>query len=523
MNQQRWLRRLGVAGALGLGIWLLGGCDDSAERAAQRQARASVNESGRLMLSSGQEITLTESEIAGDGRVSPEQVVNRLERDAGAEFGDLDALLAEIDGELEQLKLVKDAGGSLDDQTLQQLAGKLLAASGKLQAERGKLTAASTQEGSRRLSEAKTVLNDALKLAGPEGGGAVQVGPQMMLGTLNLFVARAQAGLMQMQDLAIGSRQTEVGRLVVALQKLATAAGEAETYPPDDALAALQELLDGSAQSAGLKAQLEAAEGLVAKLKTDRQRASAVLEENEAKAGELYREYLAVMEQAEKVHGEERYRLKNRAYELRAGRGEGAQRVEGGIHYEAETELAQTQLSIVEAELARAELRRDQLSGEVQQVTQAVEELQNQSSFAVAAAAQQRVAQQRVDLAADMEQLLNEGLKPAETHYRELRIEAVGGYREAAAAFDRAARAAGRRDSTGRHAEKLAALTRAELAGLWRADAAHYDSPTVLLQVAEEVAETSAVAKAMQEDHEELRKQAEASANELETENEDNG
>ena len=504
----------------------LAGCEETPDAAAQKAASASVNEAGRLLRASHQSLAISKEDIrsaadAGPGserqwKQQAKRVLDRLERNAG--FGEFEQALNEVDAMVGPLEKPEegdsDARATISsDDHLQQIASSLLRADEALQAGQSAVAEAAKQENRRRLKRTENSLKAAIKMAEHAERSDTVIGPQLVLGTLQLTMARDRYAALRRHDVLLQVKQGQIARLYVALVKLQAEMTEAETFLPTDAVAALRLRLNGGGGQAGvgLVDQLAEAEKAVVYWSAEKEKLDAAIEGDRQKALQFYREHLSAVEQAEHTRGQERFELRQQAYESRVGRGEGGEYVPGGLYYEAQSELAESRLAVVENRLTWAIMRRDQLKQLVANVQAKLQELPSTRAALDAPDIRSENTLQRTELVSEITNLLKQ-LQDDEETYNAMRVDAVDAYDPAIEQFSRAARVRGVGRKTKQHAEKLAQTAGTELAQLWHDDATHYDMTANAISIVSDVAELADTVGQMRRDYVNKAEQARASA-----------
>ncbi|MBN1435637.1 MAG: hypothetical protein JW936_01055 [Sedimentisphaerales bacterium] len=471
------------------------GCDDGEETGS-----GAVNESGRLILSSNQEIILNESEFersaetagprggVGDDALSggqtrvAQQVMERHTREA-----DFDALQAEL-----------EAIGAVDQQSLGQLrelSQRLAAACNQMATAQDQADNVTAVEAADRLRRAESILNQALSGASREQ----QAGPKLMLGTLHKMQASSVSVEVLQAAIASESVQQELSSLISTLSRRATSATEVAGYPPSEAITLLERWLQGDGDYEGLEQQLEQAQSAVQELDQERQRLQREADEYQVEFTQLNQQYHSTLQQAEETRGQERFDLSEQAYALRVGDvGNPEDATSGASYYEAQYELASSNLAIVQEQLEHALLRRDRLAESIRNLEQRLQSLRGSSMFALSADRVDSINSERTDLLARLREVLNTDIRAGENAYRILRVDAVNLYTQAIDDFNGAARVS--RGNTKDYAETLAISAQTALSDLWMADALHYDTMSTILAIAESIPEVADTVASMQQE-----------------------
>lgn len=504
--------------ALFLAAFLVG-CGESPEAEGQKESAKAVNQAGRIILASRGQINLTDAEIdqaaslaeqggggqSGQARVA-KRIVGRLEKKYD---------VASIDEALERVAELESQ--SVDAQAFEDLSRHLSVVVERILQQNRQADAIAEQVSRKKLKQADSLLRNAISVAGKNGVVQAKLAPELMLGTLNLLLARDSRVLLSQADIAVGAECTAIVDLVSDISKQQGRLAVVESLLPDDAINLLYEQLRGGlAVQHGHLALLQEAEALASSLENQRNSLQLQLDTLISKARQIDQRYLALVEQSSQTRGQERYDLMTEAYELRVGilSKEGGRIVEGGIYCESQCDKVQDELEKVTKQLSYQKLRVEQLRKLVAEIQQKIADLDNSPI-------RQEVKASRLDYASQLDSLLDKlsvqvkAFTDAEQHYSELRVEAVDAYDQAAKAFTRAASSAGRDSNTRSHAREFAELAQAELSGLWQEDASHYLAAARVMAIIEQVEHAGEVVKGLAEQFEKQAARAQASATAL--------
>ena len=261
----------------------------------------------------------------------------------------------------------------------------------------------------------------------------------------------------------------------------------------------------------------------IADIQTRQQQVQQQYETNLAKASELEKQYLKLKLDAEKLKGDEQYKLLEKAYVLRSGEGEGVNRVEGSIYYEAQAELAQSQLDIIGFNLEYEQLRKDLIAQSIQQITDLLTQLQDPATIQKL---QSDISQTREKRNAVIERIQQHlaGIQEAEQAYQQLREAPVTALEGALQAFTRAGQAAQQArqefggvklSRTAGHADQLVENATEELANFWRRTAQHYQIGAALVRLLSSTTELQEPVRAMCDEYQRNAAEAEKYAADL--------
>ncbi|MBN2377281.1 MAG: hypothetical protein JXD22_12825 [Sedimentisphaerales bacterium] len=466
-----------------LGVFILSmvpGCKESTENQALRQSNENVDQAGRLIHGSNQQIVMNQSEINSAGSASGgrqeavvQQVVDRIEQAGGV--GDVEKALAELS---EGVPAANDA------QAIQVYGEKLAAVSRQLLNSREGMDSLSEQENKRRLDEAEKLLQQATSQAQQAGNSEAKSASEMLLGTMYLMKARENLLALRQQDLQIKKEQIKLPRLLAMINREQAVSQAILSELPVEKIAGLKKLLDGP--ESGLRGQLVKAEKNVAKLEGELAEIQQIFDVNDKKGAGLRREYMELVSRINQADGEERFRLQQQAYELRAGVGEGASRVEGYVYYESESEKAQNKLNVLQAQLDSEKLLAEQLRKSITQ-TEAVLAKLEEPGLTEAIQADNDLSKQRFQQNISLLTAPGQGqldkIRIMENGYKELRVDTVTAYENSRKAFQRATKEARISTVSGKYADRMGKLATKELAGLWQQDVEHYEDGKLTLNL----------------------------------------
>lgn len=480
---------------LGIGF---SGCGDSNDNTDLNESARQLSIAQNHILASHEQVALSEQEISRANPSSRRQIESLVARLDEADAEETEAALAELSGMLEQLQ-------ASDYASLQAISQGMIALSEAFLTTNRQGNPSSVAAYKKRIGQAKRALNESVKLSKASGSAEDQVGPNLMLGTLHLMIARDMQE--QVSDFALQaqSMQIKLGRLTTALiTEQAYGTGLPSHFPYEAAANQLGNRLSGDSASTGepvaMKPQLEQAQQKIQTLSTNIKTTRNELVQYQKMAKKNLRAYLTLLEQAEQTRGDERYALKQQAYALRDGGADG----QDGLAYEAKVELLENQLAVLERQLAFSQLQKELLTDMINQVNLSVKELST-SPIIQEIALQAEESQKRVD---ELVLLINgelENLRAIDSEYRTARMEAVSAYRKSQQAFSQAERAARNDRGSRNYAKHLADVAKEELVGsansenkkdedttedeaalvasdavakqgLWAIDARHYDA-----------------------------------------------
>jgi hypothetical protein len=467
MNQSRLTRLLYRLAVVGLCVVLTGfwvGCEEAPDSAVSKQNVKSIDEAGRLLRSSNQELVMTASEVerassAGKTQLAG-QIVKRIE--SQADLTNYNKMLADLD------QLNKDLDGG-DSEALRKMSAQILSANRELLIQQERINSQASQENAQRLEKGIATLQQAKSQAQKSGKRSAQAGPEMMLGTFYLLTARQNRDQLSRQEALIRTKEAFLGRFLQAVAREQNVSLGLMGQNPAEALNQLKARLEGPE---GLRSQLAQTEETLVQLSTREQQLQQQYQQNLEKAQQLNRQYLSVVEQADAARGQERYELEQQAYKIRTGESEG----EGSIYYEAQSELAQNELDVLNIRLDYERLRQERLAQGIVDMEKMTGQFEDPAISTALQKSLQQSAQYSRDVVTALEGRLAE-LKEAQQSYSESRAEVVGAYEKSRAAFRSAAQVA-KESNTKNYTRKLAELVTAELAQLWQDDARHYEIAT---------------------------------------------
>ena len=494
-----------VVGTL-FGIALLvAGCDESSQTKAERRASESVNEAQRLILASQEQMALSETELdrAADielGSTSrytniANQVVKRYEKQAEIEDP------CKITDRIEQLSRQFSPEGGVA--SVQELCGNLANITDELVAQQERREGIAYETFDKRLKQAEATLQDAIAFAASVGHQSAKVSPELMLGTVKLMRARQVWGNLQNQSLRIQSLLLSLGQWAVAIERELSVTHQLKSFRPTETVAELE------AERTSIRERLDLAERSIQYLLKEQSQAEQQYTKNSRKAKQIHQKYLSLLEESEKKLSGQQYELKERAYKIRLGTDEEP----GGIHYEAQTELAQNHLDLVTRRLEYQRSCRDQmnkhlaiLENSIQQIstsaytTSDIENGLEQSDKAKA----QMLSNMMVQL---------ENITKEQDQYNQLLDNTNGFYSEAIDFYTKAARDAGARSDTGKYAKDIMGkVIEPELADLWLATASHHKFAADTLALIQDIPETREMITTMIEQCRQKHQEAQGNA-----------
>lgn len=529
--------------------WGIAGCGDSSDSQSLKEADLQLNVAQQHMLASHEKVALSEKDIDGLDLSSANRriVASAVDRLEGTESGELEENLGQMAQTLEKLKLE-------DYPALQGVSRDLIVLSERFLAERREGNSRSGSAYRDRIQKARRALSEAALLSQETGDDEDQLGPYLVLGTLHLMIGRDLRKQMWDLEINIQNEQMAIGRLTTALvTEKAFGTSLPAHFPYEVTVNQLNNRVSGDRDLTGepesLQSQLERAQKTVAALQTRQSATQSELDRYRAMAKENLQEHLKLLEQSEQIEGDESYALKYQAYALRnGGDEEEEEEKQGGLDYEAQSELLENELAIIETRLRFARFQQEQLISMIAQVNRSVGDLKDSPLHATIAAQAEHSRKRANELVLYLEAQL-ENIKAIDKAYRDLRLETVNAYRDAEQAFMRASRLA-RDDRKSRdYAKRMAQIahdellgsTEAEAAGeegegiegenpdrpvvvqgLWDMDAEHYDSMAAFMQDLGGIAEISVVAGELEQDYLGQAKQARNSISE-QNENEQGG
>jgi len=494
-----------VVGML-LGIALLAaGCDESSQTEAERRASESVNEAQRLILASREQMALTESELdrAADIEVGStsrytniaDQVVSRYEKQA--EIEDPCKITARIDQISRQFS---PEGGT---ESVQELCGNLAKITEELATRQDRREGIADKSFDKRLKQAETILQDAIDFAASAGHQSAKVSPELMLGTVKLMRARQIWGNLQSQALRIQSLLLSLGHWVVAIERELSVIHQLDTFRPTGTVAELE------AARTSLRERLDLTERSIQHLLKQQSQAEQQYKMNNQKAGQIHQEYLTLLEKSEKKLSGQQYELKERAYKIRSG----ADEEPGGIHYEAQTELAQNRLDLITRRLEYQRLCRDQMNKNLAILEDSIQRLSTSAhTTSDIENGLEQSAKAKAQMLSSMTRQL-ENITKEQVRYSRLLDETTGYYSEAIDVYTKAARDAGARSDTGKYAKDIMAkVIEPELADLWSATALHYKFAADTLALIQDIPETREIITIMVNQYRQKQQEAQSNA-----------
>jgi hypothetical protein len=470
-------------------VCTLAGCKDSEKSAADRKSRQSVDQAGRILRGNEQGLVMTQSEMEQAAKAASPAQRQRLaekikaRRDQKIDFSQFDQKLNEL-AQLQQQYQQTPSAALLQEitQKVQETNQWLIDADGKINA------AAMAQNQQRIQKKAQTLLQDAISQASKAKNSTAQISPKLMQGTIQLLMYQDALSLYRQQEMNIRSLQSKLGQLHTGIIRQDIFAlyleSQRPNYKPDDTMddkvTWLTKLVEE--RRTGLRDQLAAIEKKITALQTQQQQVQQRYDTNYAKSLELEKQYLKLTLQAEQAKGDEQYKVLDQAFELRAGKGEGANRIEGSIYYDAQAQLAAGDLDIIKVNLEYEKLRKDLLTQSIQQITDSLAQLQDPTTLQKLENDIAQAQQNRNAMIEQIQQILV-AIQNADKSYQNLRKKPIDALKAAQSAFKQAAQAArsarqefggSKLSNTAAHANKLQDYATEELAELWRRTAQHY-------------------------------------------------
>ena len=496
-------------------VFVAAGCKDSPESAADRKSRQSVDQAGRILRGSEQGLVMTESDLDKAAAAASKSQQQRLaeqikaRRDQAVNFQEFDEkmnALTELQQQYQQTKEVK---------LLQEITAKALEANQWLIDADVTLNAAAVAQKQQRMKNAQQLLQDALTQAKKAKNNAAQIGPNLVQGALQLLKYQAALEKYKQQEVSIRTLQTALGQMRTEVTRQEIFGMFLESQRPDDKVIRLKELIEQ--RSRGLKDQLAAVERKIANTQNQKQQVKLQYETNLSKASELEKQYLKLKLDAEQLKGNEQYKLLDQAYVKRGGKGEGANRIEGSIYYEAQAELAKSQLDIIAFNLEYEQLRKDLITQSIRQIADSLTQLQDP---ATSQKLQNDISQARHKRDAILERIQQHlaEIQEAEKAFQQLRETPVTALEGARQAFTRAGQVARQTrqefggtklSRTSGHADQLANNATDELANFWRRTAQHYQIGTSLLRLMSDTTELQTPVRAILDEYKRNAEEAE--------------
>ena len=493
-SQRQWrVVSRAVISLLGLALLAGGGCKDRADSTAVKQANQSVAEAGRLLRAADQPAPLTDDELikatelqdpyrpgqpsAAATRLA-DRAITRLENQPTGE--QYQALLDQLDQLNEQL-----AQAQAEPEAVTGLAGKIANVAQKLIVVQEQLQAPSVELNQQRMDQARKSLKAAIAAASTGNLRSAQVGPLVMLGTLEMSVAgNRRAGL---SDLAaqIRSQQAQFGRLLGAYARESIVGGRLAGYNPQETAALLADQLEGNQDS--LRNQLAQAKEQVASLTETIAQTQQRYDDNLTQAQQLHRQYLEVLEQADQARGDDRYELRQQAYVLKVGAKEAGQSDRGVLYYDGQVERTRNELDVLQSQLGYQELRRDRLSQAIEHLQAELAQLNDEHMLNQLQANRQASEQYRQNLAEQISGQLEQMVQKHETYVASYQ-GTVEAYEQAGQAFNKAGQAAPTRDKATRdYARKMGDWVALKVADLGQAVIEHCNSSAAVVRLAADV------------------------------------
>lgn len=442
------------------------GCSDSQEAAAVNRASESVDQGGRMILAAGQ-VNL--------------QALQKNQADNA--FGELENSIQELAGQLNELD-------GENDQDLLELTKSLNVLSGQLVAKQTEVNNSRPENLQRRLKRAQEMLEDASRSA----TGPVRVAPDLLLGTLHLTQARERREQLNEIKLAVQGQHIELLNLAdQIITETGYRGGLPGQFPRDKMVTDLSKRIDSDTVASGeadsLEEQLLRSEEKIVELQKRQEQSRKRVREFQEIVREKHAKYIALLERAKNVRGDQRYALQNEAYAVRSGIDSEGQ---GLSFYDALAESEQYNLDRTEVLLKIEEIRRNQLQKQLAAIRQSITDLTESPINGDIEAGIESSGKRLEDLVLQALSVM-EKLDEAEANYFAARKEVVTAYRDAKKSYKKAKSSAGRNSDAGSYAESMVqcvssdlsnaafsyddpATYKTETAGLWQEEAYFYDA-----------------------------------------------
>ena len=503
---------------LACGVCLLTGCDESPSASATRRASESVDHAQRLMRASRQDINMTDAEMARASELTPttepdpqarrlaRTVANRILSESLPSF---EKTMAEID------QLLRDLTPG-DDDALTEVSQKLLVATRQLSRLADSVNNLHSNKNAQRLEDAGRKLRDAISYARQTQQNASQIAPELTAATLQFMLARNHRTRLERFELVSMALRTVIGRITFPVVTEQAYDVALESYRPDPTIAVLSARLQGDPDtgSAGCREELAGAQVRMERLQAQFEQVEKEIATHTAKATQIQQQYLALLNQADKLPPFERFTLQKQAYDLRGGAGDSDGK--NGIYYEVQAELAENRRAVISSRLNIARLQHRQLVQLTAQTEQELSDYSESAIFQEISDARRESNLRREQFIGQLSNLIDE-LIAAESDYAVLRLDAVTAYREAIGGYERVYKLE-RRGKTAQYAQEVMRLAKTELAALWRADALHYQITSASLAMLDNFPQLAGTVMQVRQTSQELAMQAQASAAELDTE-----
>ena len=497
-------------------LLVAGGCEDRAGSAAVKEAQHSIAEAGHLVRAAEKPAPLTDDELIKatllqgpprTGKPSPaakrlaEKVVNRLDdQDAAQRY---QALLDELDQLNDQLAKTQDAD------SIAKMAQDIALRARELVLIQQQLQTPTVQLNHKRTERARNALKGAIAATSQSGQRAAQIGPLVVLGTLEMNLARKQQADLNQWATLVRKQQSQLGRLLNAYTRESIAASRLAGYDPQETAQLLAGQLEGDKEP--LRTQLTQAKQEIDRLEQAIEKTQQRHDENLKHAQQLHRQYLQVLEQADKARGNERYELKQQAYELKVGSQGQDQSHHGVLFYDSQVERAQNELDVLQSQLAYEKLRRDSLAQAIKQVESRVAELNDQQKLSQLQTDRQTSEQYSQKLAAQITQQLDL-LTQSHQAYVARYNETLAAYQQANKAYNKAAQAAPARERTTRdYAKKMVDLVTLKTADLQQTVIEYCNSGTAVMLLVAQVEPVAPAAQTVSRQYVETAEKVQAS------------
>lgn len=482
-------------------IFTAAGCKDSTESAADRKSRDSVDQAGRILRGSEQGLVMTKSDMkeAANPKTNPQRLAEKMKarREQAVNYQEFDDTLNEL-AELQQKYQQKN-----DVKLLLEINQKVLEANQWLIEADEKLNAEALTQKQQRMQMAQKLLQDALAQARQARNYAAQIGPNLMQGTIQLLKFRNALSKYKQQEVKIRTLQAALGQMHMGITRQEVFGLYLKSQRPDDKVTRLKELVEQ--RQSGLRDRLAAVEKKINDIQNQQAQVRQQFDMNRSKTSELEKQYLELKLEAEQTKGDEHYKLMDRAYALRSGKGEGANRIEGSIYYETQAELAKSRLEIIGFNLEYEQLRKKLINQSIQQISDSLAQLQDPATQQQLESDISNSQQKRAGIIEQIAQHLEE-IQKAEKTYIELREAPVAALAAARQAFTQAGQAARQTreefggtklSRTAGHANQLQNNATEELAIFWRRTAQHYQFGASLVGLLSNTTELQAPVQAI--------------------------
>jgi len=494
----------------------LTGCEESSGRKAAHSAQQNADDAGRLLRGSQQDLILNPQQVqAASQAQKPDQQQALAARIAAQRLECLQpqTFPQSLDRLAEAQKQLKPA----DSQAFQKFTQQVLTLLQNESRQQEELNKPSAEQAQLRLNEARRKLQDAVAAARRSGQREAQVAPEMLLGALNLTLARDRLAELRRLSLDLRRQEALFTPPLSQLVQQRILAAQLDTQTPDAAVAALQALLDDPAK--GFRAELQTCAAKIDQLEARQNQVRQRRDRNLQQARTLQQQRLAKLQEAESVAPQRRYEIGQEIYQLEVGSGDGPSRTPGLFDYEGQAQTAEGEFAAVADQLAAELMRRERLLSTSAALEKSISDLHAPADQARRAALRLESDQRRRQALATLTQQV-EQMTAAETRYRAARVAAVGAFDEARAAFQRAAAAAS--GPTRQYLQFLEQLAAQELVQLWLADRQHNQAAADALLPLASLPDLQSLVGPLLQDRQQNAAQAENSAAQLQSRPPDN-